>query len=68
MNIPETDQWLLDGDCDKCRREKYCDKECTKAKRATAKVFQNLIDSAMQKRYEKKKEELKNRETNVDKI
>ena len=23
------DQWLSEGDCDKCRRVKYCKKECT---------------------------------------
>lgn len=22
----ETEQWKLDGDCDKCRRQKYCGK------------------------------------------
>lgn len=26
--ISETEQWLLDGDCDKCRREKFCSKPC----------------------------------------
>lgn len=24
----KSDQWLLDGECDKCRRNKYCRKSC----------------------------------------
>lgn len=31
--IPETEQWQLDGDCDKCRRSKFCSKQCTANKR-----------------------------------
>ena len=27
--IPESDQWKLDGICDKCRRDKYCSKPCS---------------------------------------
>lgn len=26
INISE--QWKLDGDCSKCRRSKYCNKDC----------------------------------------
>lgn len=26
--INEADRWLIDGDCKKCRREKYCSKRC----------------------------------------
>lgn len=26
--INESDQWLLDGECKKCRRDKYCSKPC----------------------------------------
>lgn len=29
--IAETEQWLLDGQCNKCRRDKYCSKMCSKA-------------------------------------
>lgn len=31
--IPETDQWLLSGNCEVCRRRNYCNKPCTKGKR-----------------------------------
>lgn len=26
--ISEADRWLIDGDCRKCRRAKYCSKRC----------------------------------------
>lgn len=26
--MTETEQWKLDGDCDKCRKQKYCSKSC----------------------------------------
>ena len=32
--IPETDQWKLNGNCDKCRRANYCNKPCGAKKRA----------------------------------
>ena len=28
QQINETEQWLLEGDCKKCRKEKYCGKGC----------------------------------------
>lgn len=28
MNEDESEQWLLDGDCRKCRKAKYCSKQC----------------------------------------
>lgn len=32
----KNEQWLLDGNCDICRRRNYCKKDCTKRTRATA--------------------------------
>ena len=28
------EQWLYEGDCEKCRKQKYCTKPCTQNKRA----------------------------------
>lgn len=28
-SIPETDQWKLNGICEKCRREPFCSKTCS---------------------------------------
>ena len=32
----KNEQWLLDGNCNICRRKNYCKKDCTKRARATA--------------------------------
>lgn len=37
------DQWLLDGNCDLCRRNKYCSKPCTANKRQTEWNLKNLV-------------------------
>lgn len=51
--IPETDQWLLGGDCDKCRKDAYCDKECGPYKRykkeQMAKAYKKLMQRAKEK-------------------
>ena len=41
-----SDQWLLEGDCKKCRRAKYFSKPCTKnmnASRAMVRLLANEI-------------------------
>ena len=45
--IPETEQWLLEGDCDKCRKEKYCDKDCSAYKKTVAKSLHNAYMKAL---------------------
>lgn len=42
-----TDQWLLDGDCGKCRRVNYCKTTCTKRKRAMKELVQRAFAEAM---------------------
>lgn len=42
--IPETDQWKLNGNCDKCRRANYCNKPCTAKKKATKRQLDALKD------------------------
>lgn len=42
--IPETDQWKLHGDCDKCRRSEYCHKQCTAKKRADDRRLRGAIE------------------------
>lgn len=46
-NIPETDQWLLDGICNKCRRESYCRKKCGAVKRAWRAWFKKAVAEAL---------------------
>lgn len=44
-DIPETDQWLLDGDCTKCRRNN-CSKPCTIRKKNLKEFIQRQIAAA----------------------
>lgn len=32
--IPETDQWKLNGDCKQCRRKNYCSNACSAHKKS----------------------------------
>lgn len=43
---PETEQWLLDGNCGKCRRKKYCKKTCTRHNRREHAEMMQLIGEA----------------------
>lgn len=45
--IAETEQWLLNGDCTKCRRKSYCKKACTKSKRRLNAHMKMLIEGKM---------------------
>lgn len=52
--IPESEQWLLSGDCSVCRREKYCSKPCTKGKNRRTMVLKSMVVEAMLKVMAKK--------------
>lgn len=39
----ETDRWLIDGNCDLCRRNPYCATRCTKNKERLRAAIRNLI-------------------------
>lgn len=59
-NIPETDQWLLDADCDKCRRQNYCSKVCTRFKKVENEMMKEILSEAYanaNKRFKELKEE-----------
>lgn len=47
--IPETEQWKLNGNCNKCRRAEFCHKSCTARKKATERLLRRakeaIIDS-----------------------
>ena len=54
QNIQETDQWLLNGECNKCRRQSYCKKKCGAIKRAWQAGLKQAVASALEKRMEEK--------------
>lgn len=47
--INENEQWKLNGDCSKCRRENYCSKPCS----ANKKSVDLMIMSAINEKFEK---------------
>ena len=47
VQINETEQWLLNGECNKCRRKNYCSKGCTRNKRETESMVKSLITSKL---------------------
>ena len=49
MNASESEQWLTQGDCKKCRRQHYCSKPCTRTKRRTNSIVSSLVTSYMDK-------------------
>ena len=44
--IPETDQWKLNGNCEKCRRKEYCHTKCGASKRRWKGLY-NALGNAM---------------------
>lgn len=40
------DSWLIDGNCNKCRRKKYCSSPCTKASRRRKNQLYNDVMEA----------------------
>ena len=43
----ENEQWLLNGDCSKCRRKSYCSKPCTRCTRALETEVKTLVASKL---------------------
>lgn len=43
----EADQWKQGGDCEKCRRRKYCNKSCTMHKKRVDAIVMNEIAKRM---------------------
>lgn len=43
----DRDQWLSDGICNKCRRQKFCSKPCKRHKGAVQRDIASMISDAM---------------------
>lgn len=42
----DNEQWKTDGDCSKCRRQKYCSKACKVCKREFRRTMMRAVDEA----------------------
>ena len=51
MENKDTDQWLSDGNCDYCRREPYCSKDCTVRKRKIKAAMHKLMREFILSKY-----------------
>lgn len=43
--IPENNQWKLNGDCKKCRRKEYCSKPCGAKKKRDKRIMRSIAFS-----------------------
>lgn len=68
--IEEYEQWKLDGNCAKCKRQRYCTKGCKRNKEAKEQEISNVLMSAIAKHFGKfplRKAEAKEAEGNDEK-
>lgn len=50
MKIDKSEQWLLNGKCNECRRRDYCGKTCTAyKKRFTMEIKQFIAEKMFEK-------------------
>lgn len=61
--IPVNEQWKLDADCHKCRRQPYCSKLCTQSTRLAKQHLRELWEKALQKRVQQLKDEQEKKDT-----
>lgn len=47
--IQENEQWKLNGNCEKCRRNNYCSNPCTHRNRRIKAEFKGLVADTMNK-------------------
>ena len=47
--ISETDQWKLNGDCSKCRRQEFCRKNCSAKNRRQDRLFRGALSAYCRK-------------------
>lgn len=43
MSIEHDEQWLFNGNCEECRRQKYCSKSCTARKSKENAMFREAV-------------------------
>ena len=41
--MENNEQWKADGDCQKCRRRKYCKTECRASREHTSRLIRQIV-------------------------
>lgn len=52
--MTDSEQWKSNGECDKCRKQTYCTKQCSARKRRVQRIVNQTITNSMIKRLEEK--------------
>ena len=55
-NVPETEQWLLTGECNKCRKQSYCRKACGAVKREFRSGIKKALAAALEEKQKMREE------------
>lgn len=53
--VADNEQWKSDGNCELCRRQKYCSKDCKAAKGRAERILTEAFTGALKKNYQTKK-------------
>lgn len=61
-NIEENEQWRLNGNCDICKRKKYCTKGC----KINREKKEQLLDALVREAFFKRIFHIKEEENNVE--
>lgn len=62
-SIPISDQWKLNGECNKCRRANYCSKDCSATKKRKSQIAQQAYFDFMEEMEREKEAILKKQQT-----
>ena len=49
LKLTDNERWLSDGDCGKCRRANYCQKDCSARKKHKNAIIQKAFMDVMEK-------------------
>ena len=60
----EIEQWKLDGNCEKCRRDPYCTKECKPRKKMVEAKMTEILAKAFNKAMAKMSENQEEKKEN----
>lgn len=58
--MEDSDQWKLNGDCSKCRRANYCNKNCSARNKRINGIIQQALDEVVSQEYPGLKQVIEN--------
>lgn len=52
--IDNSEQWKLEGNCDKCRKKEYCSKGCKAAKTRVRRIVAGVTEQVVREFFKKR--------------